>query len=115
MATRIIILEKLESNRYRAAMWADVPVARQPFYADAGLVSQFKNIAAGDLSKLRAGQLTERVIDFYAAPADSLGQIEAKLQTQFAAFQNEINSANPWTRYGSMWDDATGWSLQNVS
>jgi len=112
---RIIILDKLpEANRYRYALWADVPPARQAFYAAPERASAWIGASAGDNAALAAGQVVERVDIISVAAGSTLAGIQAELQATWQKFQDEINNQNPWIRYGTTWDGST-WAVGGVA
>jgi len=109
LANKIIILERGSApTQFRFAMWADVPAARQAFYADPTntRTSAYKDASAGELTALRTGTVVERVEQF-SQPGANLAQIKTALEARFVAFQAEVNGANDWQRYGSRWDGTT--------
>jgi len=113
VATRIVILEKIEAQRWRYVMWADVPAGRESHYADPNKKSAYKDISASDLTKIQAGTIVEAVDIVAVAPGSGITVVEAALQDSFAAYQSSVTSGNPWIRYGSIWDDVAGWTLTN--
>lgn len=113
MAKHIIILDRPEPGSYRFVFWADVPVSRQPFYANAAFVSAYKDATAGEKTALTSGVVTERVGTINIG-AMSLAQVQTSLQNTWQAFQDEVNNINPWQRFGTFWDGAT-WTAGGVS
>lgn len=111
---RIIILDQPDGNpeEYNVVFWADVPAARQVYYANAATVSAWKDANGTDLSNLQSGAVVERVGRYHRTPGQSLAQIEASLQSLWTSYQAQINSYNPWQRYGSTWDGST-WVITN--
>ena len=109
MAKKIIILDKIAGERpsYRVAFWADVPSARQSFYAGASLTSAWGDASVAENTALQAGSVVERVETFSADPPKSKSQIKVFLEARWMAFQAEIDAANPWNFYGSFWDGTT--------
>ncbi len=108
---RVIVLNQLNSaNSYNCLFWADVPAARQGFYADASAASAWKDALPADNQALQNGSVVERgsVQTFQAGT--TLGQIEAYLQGEWQKFQDSITSSNPWIHYGSTWDGVT-WNV----
>ena len=106
---RIIALEKLNTNTYRYAFWADVPASRQAFYTT-GSSSAWKNALAGDNASLSAGIIVEKVDTLQVAPGTGLPAVQIFLQNKWAEYQIFVTGYNPWVRYGTTWDGAT-WSL----
>ena len=113
---RIIILEqdRNDVNQYRYALWADVPVARQPFYANASAVSAWKNALTADNTALQDGSVVEKVSVLKIAPGSTVAQIETFLQQTWTLYQAEITAANPWVAYGSNFD-GTVWTITGVA
>lgn len=122
---RVIILERLspsapganESIQFRYLMWADVPVARQPFYANKqqNQVSAWINAAAADNTALQNGSVTEFVDVIVVAPGTTVANVEALLQANWTAFQNKITNENPWARYGTFMDTTNTWNAGGVA
>ena len=77
---KIIILENLGTDRiaYRVCLWGVVPVARQPFYADATKESAYRDASADELAALRSGAVVEHVETFSADPGTSLSEMMAR-------------------------------------
>jgi hypothetical protein len=113
----IVVLEKTQSNplTFRFLVRADVPLARQPFYADAEFVSAYPDTLAADLVALRAGQVTEQVSEVQTGNS-TVAQIKAELIQTQQAFQAAVNAAaaNKWTYYGTAFDGTT-WTNAGVS
>lgn len=116
---RVIVLEHVSNAPiiFRYAMWADVPSARQPFYAakQAGAVSAWKDAAAGDNTALQTGAVTEIVKDASFPQGTTIGQIETALAAEWATWNTSIQAANPWDRYGSFMDASNVWTLGGAS
>ena len=116
---RIIVLEQLGSAplMFRYVLWADVPVARQVFYAakQAGTVSAWKDASAGDNTALQNGSVTERVDQATFLAGTNLAGAEVVLQAIWTAFQAEVTNSNPWNRYGSFMDTTNSWTLGGAS
>jgi hypothetical protein len=110
---RVIVLERVEPRTFRYALWADVPLAHQPFYADPALGSAWKGAIAADLTAIRNGEVTERVDVFRAQVAEGatnaavLAAAQTQLEALWTAFQNEITTRATWNRYGSTWNGTT--------
>ena len=117
MAKQILILERVNAPSdlsFNYALWATVPTARWPFYANVALVSAFKNISAGELQDLRDGKVTERVgFAFYPA-GTTVAAIKADLIAKFNEFQAFVTSQNAYTQYGTSWDGTT-WTAGGVA
>ena len=113
-AKRVIILEQLDTRTYRYALWADVPLARQTYYANPAASSEWKQATAADVAALASGAVVEHVDHFVVEAGTGLPAVRALLQTQWQGFQDRITSDNPWVRYGTFWDGAT-WTAGGVS
>ena len=115
MAKKIIFLERLSTQKasFRVAYWADVPSARQTFYADASKASAWGDASAAEIIALQNGSVVERVETFSAQVQRTRAEIKMALQVRWVAFQAEINAANPWNFYGSSWD-GTAWTDEGV-
>jgi len=109
---KVIILDQdpVDSNNYRFVMWADVPAARQSFYANATAKSAWIGALAVDITALQNGSVVETVVTQRVPSTSTLAQIEAFLQTQWNAYQTQITNFNPWIHYGSTWDGTT-WTV----
>ena len=111
---RVIILEQEDPRTFRYALWADVPVARQPFYANPTATSAWENALAADLTALQSGQVVERVDKLGIPSGGTLAQARSILQANWQFYQDRITADNPWQRYGSTWDGTT-WTVAGVS
>jgi hypothetical protein len=118
MAAKIIILEQISVDPlgFRYALWAAVPLVRQPFFANAAAKSAWVNAAAADLAALQAGQIVEVVRSQQWAAATSIATIQAALIAEFNAFQTQVTGTggNNWARYGTTWDGTT-WTAGGVA
>jgi len=112
MAKQIVVLETTAKNRLRVAFWLSVPVARQPFYADSNKKSRYKDATAGELSAITSGAVAEQVGEF-TVDGLTITQVRALLSAEFTKRQNDINTYNPWSRYGTSWDGTT-WTSGGV-
>ena len=121
---RIIVLDRLRNKEnqigdqspqcWNVAFWADVPAARQSFYADATLTSAVRNINASDLTAIQNGSVTEMVMVVQVDKGSTLSQMQIILQDLWTAYQAKITAYNPWIRYGTFWD-GTSWTAGGVS
>jgi len=114
---RVIVLDQLPQpgNIFRVALWADVPAARQSFYANPDLKSAWSGAQAADNTALQNGSVTERVEIYNAAAGKTLAQIKTDLQNLWTAFQSYVNSYNPWSRYGTFMDNTNTWTDAGAS
>lgn len=108
----IIVLERDRENPnlYTYSLWADVPVARRPFYAvewGATRVSAWKDALAADNTNLQTGAVVEAVQTLQVPSGATLAQIQSFLQSRWTAYQNLVTTLNPWQRYGTTWDGTT--------
>jgi len=86
---------------YRIAFWADVPVSRQGFYANASVTSAWSGATATDITALRNGSVVEEVITFNPDTGATFTAMGATLTTMQATYQTSINAYNPWGYYGT--------------
>lgn len=112
MATRIVVLERAEGSptTYTVIFWLAVPVARQPYYANASAKSRWKSCPAGDLAALASGSVLE-VVDMAtmaegATEQDVAADLEARWTTKQAALDADLRLF----RYGTTWDGAA-WAV----
>lgn len=112
----IIILERVSDDNmadsYKYAMWADVPAARQSYYASSANVSVWVNASSADNANLQSGAVVELVETRRLPTSLTIAQIEIGLQNRWSTFQSYVTSHNPWQRYGTTWDGTT-WTLTN--
>ena len=109
---KIIILET-NGNEVNYAFWADVPLARQPFYADAGKVSAWKGATAADNAALQNGSVVEKTDSIVFEPSAGAPRIRQELEALHNRFQNKITAHNPWSKYGTTLD--TVWTNGGVA
>ena len=117
MARKIIIQNRINEPSdfsFRFVMWADVPAARQPFYADQTKGSSVKDVTAQELQDIKDGKILERSETAEFIAGTSAAAIRSYLISQFNQFQTEANSRNPWQFYGTFWDGST-WTNAGVS
>lgn len=110
---KIIVLE-VSGRDVHYALWADVPEARQPFYADATKVSAWKDALAADNTALQNGSVVEEVRYSTFNSGETLAQIKAALVIASNDFQANTTAHNPWGRYGTVWD-GTSWTNGGVA
>ena len=110
---RIIILER-DDRKIDYVMWADVPAARQPFYADATKVSAWKGALGPDNTALQLGQVVEMAGHEVMEPGYTAAQSRLKLINTWTEFQNRVTAFNKWDRYGTTWD-GTAWTAGGVA
>ena len=118
---RVIVLDRLTTQEvqfgnqspqfWRYALWADVPVGRQAFYADPTKTSAFKSASAAETTALQNGSVVESVRTLQVDKGSTGLQLQAALQAEWTAYQNEITAFNPWNRYGMFWaGDGSSWT-----
>ena len=120
---RVIVLERLSTKEtqygsdtpqfWSYALWADVPAARQSFYANATATSAVRNIAPADLLAIQNGSVVEKVATLQVPKGATIGQLQTALETIWSAYQTEVTNFNPWNRYGTFWDGAS-WTAGGV-
>ena len=118
MDHKIVILERTSviPATIRFVMRADVPAARQAFYADANKVSAYKDCTAPDLAALKAGEIVEKV-DAYVYTGSTVAQIKAALEAHQAEFQADVTAdgqQNQWKFYGTTWN-GSAWTTGGVN
>lgn len=114
----IVILERSSVNpqTVQFVLRANVPVARQSYFANAEKTSAFPGIAAGDLADLRAGKFIEKT-DSVSTGSLTITQVGVQLVAAQHAFQACVTADaeyNPYKFYGSTWD-GTAWTLRGVN
>lgn len=114
MAKRIIILDRLPMNgrlAFNYVLWAEVPLARQPFYTNAGAKSVWAGASVQENADIAAGIILERAgvyQDRTPLATETIADVRAALQAAWAAFQNEVTNTDVrWSRYGTSWDGTT--------
>lgn len=125
MARQIIILENLVPARgatdpltYRYAFWLNVPVARQPFFANATATSQVTGATTAEITAIQSGAIKESVGTFSVPAGTTLPQIEAGLVSLFTAENAALASsaANQWDHYGTAYDPSTtSWTIATIA
>lgn len=107
----IIILDRVSTKRlaYNYILRADVPAARQSFYADPDATSAYPSADATVNDAIKAGQIVER----QGTLKPPLGATPAQLAQYLVAaqqdYQAEINSEVKFDRYGTSYD-GTSWT-----
>lgn len=113
----IVVLERtaLTPVTLRYVVRANVPLARQSYFADANKTSFYKEAAAADLAALQAGQIVEQLQED-AVGGRTIAEIQALLIAAQQAFQTLVNSQtyNPYRYYGTTWDGAA-WTVAGVN
>lgn len=115
MAKRIIVLDKLGPGSFKILYWLNIQAARQPFYAKPGAISIWPGASTPENAAIASGAIRERVETFSAEGTPGLAVVQAALEAQWTTFQAEQDATNPYLRYGSFFDDGTGWTLGGVS
>lgn len=116
MARRIIILDRIPMNgrlAFNYALWADVPAARQPFYANPSAKSAWTGASTQENAAIASGAILESVgayQDRTPRATETIADVRAALQAAWAAFQDQVTNADvKWSRYGTSWD-GTSWT-----
>lgn len=115
MAKRIIILDRIPLGGGRLAfnyvLWAEVPLARQPFYAHPNAKSVWTGASTQENADIASGAILERVgvyQDRTPEASETIADVRAALQAAWTAFQNEVTNADiRWQRYGTSWNGTT--------
>lgn len=117
MARKIIVLEQVglpSDASYRAALWLDVPAARQSFYANPAATSAVIGITTSELDAIKAGAVVEEVVTAQRPTGGTLGQLRTLLENEHARAQATLTAQNPYNRYGTFWDGTT-WTNGGVA
>src|SRR5215471_14237918 len=96
---KIIVLTKTADD-INVLFWADVPTARQPFYAalwGSTKSSAWSQALAADNTALQNGSVVETAFVQRTPPGSTIASVEAALQTAWTSYQAFINSNNPWS------------------
>lgn len=117
MARKIIVLDQSglpSDSNYNVAFWLAVPVARQPFYANAAATSVVIGAQAAEITAIQQGQVVETVQSVSYPAGTTLAAITADLVSRYTAAQDALTTNNPWNRYGSSWN-GTSWTPVTVA
>lgn len=102
---------------------AEVPKAFWNFYADPEASSLMDDAFDSDNEEVREGRVVERrhSADWDWQEAASLAgdgiaftAIMSDLERDANLFQEEINKTNRWGRFGTYYDDQSGWVVKGV-
>src|SRR5215469_13283506 len=95
---RVIILDQTreDASTYNVVLWADVPSARQSFYANAAAQSAWSGATTTDNQALQSGAVVELAQTQRVPPGTPLAQLEQFMQNQWQIFQTFITNNNPW-------------------
>lgn len=110
-----ICLEKSGPNTFKFAIWADVPLARQPFYASTSITSAWRNATSGDIANLQNGAVTERIYKFDVSTTDTVATVEAAMAGTAAQVQLDVSNFNPWVFYGSSLSSSGVWTTTGIA
>jgi hypothetical protein len=112
----VIVLDKVGPTSYRYAMWADVPTARQSFYASTSISkSAWNGASSQDIANLQSGAVVEKVDVYQVSTTDTVASVEAILAATALSFQNGVASNNPWAFYGSFQSSSGVWTTTGVA
>lgn len=111
---RIIMLDQDDPQTFRYVLWADVPLARQTFYANPSAASAWKEATAEDVAALRSGAVVERSDKIVMPKGGMVLQARAILEKNWQGFQDRLTAGAKWTRYGTTWDGTT-WATGGVA
>jgi hypothetical protein len=111
----VIVLDRPgdDPNTYNYVFWADVPAARQVRYASSTIVSAWTAASSADNANLQSGAVVEQTGVVRHSSGTPLATVEQTLQQDWQAYQAQINTYNPWQRYGSFWDGSSAWTITN--
>lgn len=116
MSKKIIVLERVaepSDQVYRIAFWLDVPATRGAFFADANLTSQYKNATPQEIQNIKDGKIKEVVETVNYIAGMTMTNVQAHLIQKYNQLQNELNTRNPFIRYGTNWDGVS-WTAGGV-
>lgn len=115
MAKRIIALNILDNGNIRIALWLNVPVQRQSFFADAGKTSEWSGALATENTAIQLGEIHEE-IHILSSLGKSNNDLKAEAEILLASRQAAFNLDNPWMVYGTFYDDQTqSWTNGGVA
>lgn len=114
MARLSIIVLTRTPDDVTAAFWADVPAARQSFYANPSAKSAWTGASTADNTNLQNGSVVEQLFVQRVPPGSTIASVEAALQAAWQAYQSSITNTNPWQFYGSTWNGTT-WTINTVA
>jgi len=119
VARRIILLERADDAGQiglHIILWADVPVARQPRYANATATTAVTDATAAELLAIQTGAIAEESRIAHWPAGTAVATILAQIVTGWNAYQARITTINPWSNYLSSWDSATQtWTQKSVA
>ena len=107
---RVIILEQVDTRKYRFALWADVPPVRQPYFAGRAGKSAYEGVTIAEQQAITSGAVAE-VVD--AIEATTVAEARTMLQDRWTDFQNRVSDVTMRTRYGTYWD-GTQWKAEGT-
>lgn len=115
---KVIVLDSVPADggvEYQVALWADVPAARQAFWAlTAPAKSAWKDALTADNTAITSGAVAEQVAKLRLAPGESAATARTAAQALSAQWITYVTNYNPWDRYGSTWD-GTSWVAGGVA
>lgn len=107
MAKQIIILARSVGNdgpAWQVALWAFVPVAKQPFWSGKQVASVWSGANAAENLAISTGAVREIVETFTTGAGLTLAQIQAALIQHAVDWQTEVNGDATFGRYGTFYD-----------
>jgi len=113
---RAIFVEKPDPNNnnlFGYVLWADVPAARQTFYAalwPANGVSRWAGAQPGDNQALQNGSVVEQYSEVQQQQGWTRAQLQAEVATRWQTYQTYITNYNPWVFYGTTLDPSGTWT-----
>src|SRR5262245_60372719 len=116
MAKQIIVLEKATTldRGFRLVLWARPPVARQPYWKlIAPARSTWSGASQAENDEITNGQVVESVEVMAFDQDKTMPELQAAAEARWVAWNDYVQTFNPWRRYGSFWDGAT-WTLGGV-
>lgn len=120
MTQAIIIMEQTgmpSDLNYNVLFWLDVPAARQAYYAkkQAAALSAYPFAIQAEIDAIRAGQIVEVVESIPRVVGTPLATVKQAARDRLAALQSDLNTNNPYNRYGTRWTQGIGWTDVTVA
>ena len=103
---RVIILDQTsdDANTYNCVMWADVPAARQSYYANANAKSAWNGATAADNTNLQTGVMVEQLTVQRVPPNMFKPRLRSALVTTFDGVMPVVDAAlNTTTGFVTAW------------
>lgn len=116
MSKKIIILERTgepSDLNFTVIFWLTIPATRKAFFAKESATSIYKDATPDEIKAIQEGTIQELVINVSYPSKTPLSEITSELTAKFNEQQINLNTYNPFVRYGTFWD-GTNWTNQGV-